>query len=150
MSGNWRNPRAFPFLTDLNHNVTSPCDEDYNCIAWAVHCNTEWWDHCSKYWPAGVPRQRSVLAYLAAIKTQGFEDCDDGALEEGYEKIALFAKKNEAGIRNIPTHAARQLRNGKWASKMGKSVDIEHDDVGDVGGGAYGSVVRYLRRPIAK
>ena len=45
-------------------------------------------------------------------------------------------------INNEPTHAARQLASGKWASKMGyDGVDIEHDAVDNVEGPGYGRAV---------
>jgi hypothetical protein len=47
------------------------------------------------------------------------------------------------------THAARQLPNGKWTSKLGKGEDIEHDTPDDVSGGIYGEVVEIMRRPIS-
>lgn len=48
---------------------------------------------------------------------------------------------------SIPTHAARQLPNGRWTSKLGFLEDIEHD-LHDVAGEAYGTVVVLLKRPM--
>ena len=45
------------------------------------------------------------------------------------------------------THAARQLPNGKWTSKLGKAEDVEHESPEDVAGGVYGEVVQFMRRP---
>jgi hypothetical protein len=45
----------------------------------------------------------------------------------------------------MPTHAARQLPNGRWSSKLGKLEDIEHA-LDDICGSAYGSVVPVLKR----
>jgi hypothetical protein len=44
-------------------------------------------------------------------------------------------------------HAARQLPTGRWTSKLGKAVDIEHDTPEGVTGPVYGAVVKFLRRP---
>ena len=44
------------------------------------------------------------------------------------------------------THAARQLPNGKWTSKLGRDIDIEHDSVDDIAGSVYGEVLRLMRR----
>jgi hypothetical protein len=44
------------------------------------------------------------------------------------------------------THAARQLPDGTWTSKLGKDVDIEHDYPDDVAGGVYGEVVVLMQR----
>ena len=60
-----------------------------------------------------------VELFLAA----GYELCGDGSLEDRYEKIAIYAKDGE------PTHAARQLGDGRWTSKLGKYEDIEHDSL---------------------
>ena len=46
------------------------------------------------------------------------------------------------------THAARQLLSGKWTSKLGKSVDIEHDTTDVVARGLYGEVVQIMKRAI--
>jgi len=64
----------------------------------------------------------------------------DGAPEPGAEKIAVYA----AG--EFYTHAARQLPNGKWTSKLGAAEDIEHDTAEDVAGGLYGVVVQFMTR----
>jgi hypothetical protein len=63
--------------------------------------------------------------------------------EPGFEKVALFARGN------VPTHAARQLANGRWTSKLGLREDIEHD-LHAVSGDAYGAVVLVLKRLIAQ
>jgi len=46
----------------------------------------------------------------------------------------------------VPTHAARQLENGRWTSKLGELEDIEHD-LHHLASGAYGAVVQILKRP---
>ena len=69
----------------------------------------------------------------------GYEPCERGDLEPGFEKVAIFA--DDEG----PTHAARQLDNGRWTSKLGSMEDIEHALEG-LAGSEYGRVVRYLRR----
>jgi hypothetical protein len=61
-------------------------------------------------------------------------------LEDGYEKVALY------GNTFLYSHAARQLPNGKWSSKLGRSEDIEHDTPDDVAGGLYGEVHQYMKR----
>jgi hypothetical protein len=45
-----------------------------------------------------------------------------------------------------PTHAARQLDNGRWTSKLGELEDIEHS-LRDLEGAAYGTVVQVMKRP---
>lgn len=63
-------------------------------------------------------------------------------LEVGVERVALFA-----GSDGFPTHAARQLPNGRWTSKIGFLEDIEHD-LYDLEGSEYGAVVRIMRRSV--
>jgi hypothetical protein len=71
----------------------------------------------------------------------GYVPCRDGAVEAGYEKVALY------GRGGICEHAARQLPNGSWTSKLGKLFDIEHQRPDGLAGKDYGVVVRFLRRP---
>jgi hypothetical protein len=47
----------------------------------------------------------------------------------------------------VPRHAARQLPNGRWASKLGREDDVEHDSEKGVSGDNYGTVVAYMKRP---
>lgn len=83
-------------------------------------------------------------AFHAAFRTLGYALCDDGALEAGYEKIALYAK--QAGATLKPTHAARQLGDGQWTSKVGDFEDIKHVTLESLHGPQYGEVVQYMRR----
>lgn len=132
---------GLPRLTAANHRVTSPETTDYNCIAWSAGDTTRWWEP-GRYWPCPVPPDDYGLgALVAAFATLGFEDCGlDGRPEPGLDKVALYA----AG--QFYTHAARQLPSGRWTSKLGKWVDVEHDSPADVGGGLYGEVVRIMKR----
>jgi hypothetical protein len=78
-----------------------------------------------------------------AFLSLGYEDCDDGSLESDYEKVALY------GTTLFYTHAARQLSNGRWTSKLGRAEDIEHDTADDVAGGLYGKVAQFIKRASA-
>ncbi len=49
-----------------------------------------------------------------------------------------------------PTHAARQLPDGRWSSKLGKGHDVSHTTVRGVEGPCYGKAVQYMRRPMEK
>lgn len=140
--------RAFPALRGSGYRVTSPQDDHYNCIAWAAGDTTCWWwpDEPglpeSAHWPADVPREPTLEAFRQAFATLGYAICDDERLESGHEKIALFALRGE------PRHAARQLPNGRWTSKLGPMEDIEHE-LHDLTGLVYGSVVLVMKRPLA-
>lgn len=136
----------FPKLAGSDYRVTSPRDGDYNCIAWVAGDTHRWWwpghDAAKEYWPPGVPRERTRDAFVAAFASLGYSVCDGDGLEEGYEKIALFAD-----VEGYPTHAAKQLANGLWSSKLGKAEDIEHR-LHDLEGALYGSVVLIMKREI--
>jgi hypothetical protein len=132
---------AFPRLTSTNHRITSPPDDRYNCIAWAVGETRNWWQP-GAWWPIPADsKDGSVGTLIAALSAVGFELCPDGSTEQGVEKIIGYS--NGAGY----THAARQLPSGKWTSKLGELEDIEHDSPDDVAGGLYGAVVQFLKRP---
>lgn len=117
--------QLFPSLRGTTYRVTSSPDHVYDCIAWAAGVVTKWWwpfgDPRRAYWPEGVPREESLEAFRTAFAILGYITCDHAEAEVGYEKIALFADAT-----NCPLHAARQLANGQWTSKLGAMDDIEH------------------------
>ncbi|MDA1191379.1 MAG: hypothetical protein O3A46_06805 [Candidatus Poribacteria bacterium] len=43
-------------------------------------------------------------------------------------------------------YAARQLTTGRWVSKMGGSIDIEHASPDALEGWFYGRVTHYMKR----
>ncbi len=146
MPGSWP-PNDLPNLTDNNHVVTSPYSRRYNCIGWAAGVDIQWWWPVGRYyWPPNVPREETVEAFVRAYATIGYIECDDGSLEADFEKVAIYAVQ-EAGGGLTPTHAARQLLDGRWTSKLGPCEDIEHASPEDVNGPSYGDVVAYLKRP---
>jgi hypothetical protein len=103
-----------------------------------------WWpveDPQRVYWPAGVPREETLEAVQAVFAALGYAPYDQADPEPGYEKVALFA--NTAGV---PTHAARQLPDGRWTSKLGQLQRIDHA-LRDLEGTEYGTVARVMRRP---
>lgn len=133
------NPHDFPRLTPANHRVTSPPSSDYNCVAWAAGDTDRWWQPFS-YWPVSA-EEYGPEELAAAFLALGYEDCDGPAREDSHLKVALYS----SGA--FYTHAARQLPSGQWTSKLGAEEDIEHDTPEDVGGGVYGEVFRYMKRP---
>lgn len=134
----------FPKLTEANSRPTSPYDESYNCIAWAAEDTGYWWwpDAMGQaFWPFGVPREETIEAFVHAYGLHGYTQRSDETLEPGKQKVAIYADR--AGK---PTHAARQLADGWWASKLGQDIDIEHD-FSALDGPAYGRVAVILARP---
>lgn len=84
----------------------------------------------------------TLEAFELAYRGIGYEPCTSAAFEFHFEKIAIFAQPS-----GVPTHAARQLDNGRWTSKLGRSVDIEHSAPDAVSGADYGAPVLFMRRP---
>ena len=99
------------------------------------------WPDEDSFWPAGIPVENEIESFVALFASQGYEISDDSDIEPGVEKVALYADING------PTHAARQIPNGRWTSKLGGQVDVEHLAPETVSGGAYGDVVVILCRP---
>jgi hypothetical protein len=98
------------------------------------------------YWRPNVPRELTIDAFMRAYGTLGYVECADGTVEPGFEKIALYGKQMPWGDID-PTHAARQLPDRRWTSKLGPAEDITHATPTDVDGPEYGTCVRFLRRP---
>ncbi len=133
--------RDFPGLHGTDWQITSPWDKRYNCIAWAAGDNTRWWWPMDEsYWPDTADRLETVAAFVAAFASLGFELCSEATHETHFDKIVIFADAD-----GIPTHAARQLSDGQWTSKLGRSEDITHA-LTDICGEAYGSVAQVMRR----
>lgn len=133
----------FPVLHTNYVQDTSLATIDYNCIAWAAGEADRWWWPTPGlyYWPLGAPMEETLEAFIAAFTLLGFSEADNGDLEPNLEKVALYATGG-----GTPTHMARQLPNGRWTSKLGSGVDIEHATVRQLEGPLYGSVARYLKR----
>jgi hypothetical protein len=135
--------RRFPLLGSSHFRITSATSGDYNCVSW-VNGDTSLWispDEFELYWwPDGVPREHTLEAWIKVLGTFGFETCVSSSLEEGIEKVAIYALEGVGFM-----HVARQLASGKWTSKLGPLEDIEHDLMALVGI-RYGEVVRLMQR----
>jgi hypothetical protein len=139
----------FPRLGEHGFTVTSPQDNRYNCIAWAAGDDTRWWwpgviaqPIGGYYWPTRNLRE-AVDNFESAFATLGYMRCETKDYEPGYEKVAIYV-----GADGSPTHAARQTRDGRWVSKLGKLEDICHSDIEGVCGERYGQVRVILRREV--
>jgi hypothetical protein len=140
--------KAFPGLRyDGGFRITSPEDADYNCIAWAFGRKDRWlWPDEDvdgvEVWPQNSKGDVSIRTFIEAYKLQGYEVCDSDELETDMEKVALYAYPDTDEC----THAARQLTDGMWTSKLGPSFDICHSSPYTIQGRLYGMVVCILRR----
>jgi hypothetical protein len=146
---------VFPQLRRDDYRKTSSEDSKYNCIAHAANKNNSWWWPVrgsieGVYWPNGVVIEETIEAFIHAYEVEGYTLCSGRELEVGFEKIAIYVDAD-----GIPTHAARQLEDGYWTSKLGEWEDIRHrtlealetgDDASNRGLG-YGKVAVIMRRP---
>ncbi|NVJ20655.1 hypothetical protein HUW62_05390 [Myxococcus sp. AM011] len=134
---------AFPETVHTHLRITSRRTAEYNCIAWAAEDDERWWWPFAgtfAYWPPGVPLEESVAAFEQAYGTLGYVACGMSSQpDEGWQKIALYEKTG------VITHAARQLPNGLWTSKLGEAEDVEHELKG-LEGAEYGRVCLILKR----
>jgi len=133
------NTKQAPFI------LTSPKTSSYNCIAWACGDNTKWyWPDASNiyFWPNDVPREETIDSFIKLFEKFGYSICDNGDYEVEFEKVAIYGTSE-----SIPTHAARQLPDGTWTSKLGQNVDVSHS-IFSMSDGDYGNVLIYLKREI--
>jgi hypothetical protein len=129
---------AFPSLTVDGYVVASPKTHTYNCIAWAAGDTSRWWEP-GIYWPGPFGDDLAALAGLFAAL--GYAPCAGDELELGYEKVALYTDENGEW-----SHAARQLPDGWWTSKLGPDVDILHRTPQALVGDLYGQAQAIMRR----
>ncbi len=136
----------FPRLSFDSYRKTSECDPTYNCIAWAAEDTRRWWWPMEGYyWPSDVPKELSLDAFIQLFMRLGYAPCESDEREEGFDKVALFAKAVDGSLK--PQHAARQLLNGRWTSKLGNLWDIEHE-LFDLNSDAYGQPLVFMKRAI--
>ena len=143
----------FPGLKqDNDFIITSSRTPDYNCIAWAFHYNNRWmwpktpgsfWVDGWSYWPDGIEHSEDVSFFIKAFEQKGYCVCDNSSFEDGFRKVALYVKKDTTEC----THAARQLSNGKWTSKLGRLNDIQHGTPYSIEGDYYGVVHCIMKIP---
>ena len=85
--------------------------------------------------------EESIETFSKLFAKHGYQVCENGNLEDGFQKLALFAKDG------VPTHAARQLPNGMWTSKIGGHVDVRHT-LTAMEDGRYGEVVQFFKKQL--
>ena len=130
----------FPFLYPNTWRQTSSATSKYNCIAYAASDLSHWWWPLpGGYWPYGVARLLDVSTFNQAFGAIGYTVCSGPGFVAGMEKVAIYA------LDSVPKHAARQLESGKWTSKLGPYIDIEHD-LNAICGPAYGAPVSFMER----
>jgi hypothetical protein len=123
---------AFPNLAADGYTVASPKTQAYNCVAWAAGDASRWWEP-GIYWPG--PTGDDLAALTGLFAALGYVPCAGDELEAGYEKVALYADDQGNW-----THAALQLPDGWWTSKLGPDEDILHRTPQALLGDLYGQV----------
>lgn len=116
---------------------------DYNCIAFAAdEQDRVWWPgdpDC--YWPLS-DGDVTLKNFENAFRSLGYRVCSHALLEPGFEKIAFYVAGGN------PTHAAKQLPDGRWKSKLGVDwEDVEHNTLRGVESALYGKAVRFMKKP---
>ena len=139
---------VFPNASGTSCKRTSAQTPEYNCIAWAAGENNCWWEpglpsDLGYYWPSGATEGYELPCLIEAYQTIGYEVCKDDNVEIGFEKVAVYGSADGRW-----THAARQLSNGAWTSKIGRCEDIEHEHPDHLECQQYGSVYCYMKRPL--
>ena len=115
-------PQSFPRLHHEPFQVKSPRTIKYNCIGYAAGDeNNVWWPG-GKYWPGGVQQGRFRSCVRRGLWDSGYECCNSDAVEPGFEKVVFYVDEQRGRV----THAARQLSDGRWTSKLGPQWDINH------------------------
>lgn len=141
----------FPKLKGRKWSIKSPFDDEYKCIAWAACCTTHhWWPSTAAFWPLPVsfPPDETIVAFIRAFETLGYQPCGNARFEFGFQKVAIYAG-SDGNVR----HMARQRFWGRgWLSKAGVMEDIAHPDLESIEGDPipgsfeYGEVRQILKR----
>jgi hypothetical protein len=132
----------FPNLPAAEYRETSEQSCLYNCIAWAAEdVDNWWWPSEDSFWPVDIVDD-AVGSFEDAFRaSHNYEPCDNGQLEVGFQKVAVYA------VRDRVKHMARQLDSGLWTSKLGIGWDISHHTTENLVSRQYGDSISYLRRP---
>ena len=87
--------------------------------------------------------ERNIIVTRTTVRTLGYIECIDDKKEDGFIKVALYHKGYKW------THAAKQLSDGRWKSKLGESDDIEHTSPDALVGDKYGSIYCFMKKKLA-
>src|SRR6266849_11043738 len=90
--------RDFPALTRENYQKSSEKDFNYNCLAFVLGDNQNWWEPpgmFGHYWPPGFPEDTTVETVTLIIKTHGFLVDAELKANPETEAIAVYAEGHE-------------------------------------------------------
>jgi hypothetical protein len=148
-------PQIFPKLSHTRFtldDITSEKTEGYNCIAYAAKDESRPWWPAPRwlslryyYWPDCLPREHpaTVENFFKAFEMLGYEWCQNGKRELGFEKVAIYVDPY-----GVPTHMAREPGDGVWYSKLGDLQDIRHHVLEALENQAYGKAAYFMRKPL--
>ena len=132
-------------ILDTNFHFTSLRRKGHNCVAYALKehgKDLDMWIFAELYGIDKANLDISVNGYAEIFtKYYGYEKCEEGNIEEGFDKIVLF-EDHEGDF----VHVALQLENGNWTSKMGTYEDIEHYSVDAISKKDYGTPRLYMKK----
>jgi hypothetical protein len=132
--------KLFPLLTDYELIPNSESME-YNCISHTLNINNDisWPFDNNNYWP--VSRDLTKESFDKFYEFHGFEKMNllDFSYDPKYIKVALYTNKG------IPTHAAIQVDEFFWESKIGELGIIKHD-LFEIEDNVYGEVTQIYRK----
>src|ERR1700733_11995080 len=108
--------RDFPSLTPENYKLTSNADFNYNCLAFVLGDDKNWWEPPGEfgfYWPPGFSKDLRVETAVSIIKLHGFIVEFEKHSEPTSGAVAIYAKGQEW------THFAKYTGD-QWISKLGE------------------------------
>ena len=134
---------AFPNLSGEDFEILAQPSRRYNCIPYAAVDTTQlWWPNGISYWPPWATVDNKIESLKELFAGLEYEQCQYSNAESGYQKVALYE------IQGKFQHAALQMPNRPWRSKMGQGPVIEHRSPESLSGEKYGHPVVYMRRGV--
>jgi hypothetical protein len=149
----------FPNLKHGDAQIASKVDAAQNCLGFVIGDKKRpWWPWSwspagygapgglvpPNYWPDDLPSDETVPTIRMALERFGCKVCDSvgDPNRNEIERAVIYA--SAAGT---AAHVAKELPNGRWASKLGDFHDIHHRTTANLEGNVYGHVVLTLCRP---
>ncbi len=124
----------YPNLAHSGYEIKGSATRQYNCANLADNERWRW-----------IQPTRSTKGLIRYFERKNWSVCEDGELREGYFKLAIYVN-----VYGEWRHIAVRQTNGKWLSKLGEGVLIEHNTLAALEGfseSAYGIVKIYMERP---
>jgi hypothetical protein len=146
----------YPKLRADGADEKSKATRQYNCIAWAAaRDKKQWWEPEKLepwyYWPPELPpKDYAFENFVRLFENLGYKECVGSHFEFFYKKVAIYGiyeyvEKDKWWF----THVCDQLHSGRWTSKLGQEIDIQHNSIEALAGfdgEEYGEVKVILRR----